>query len=1043
MDDGESLPSYEGLAAAFAKAKAEKEKEEAQGLRSRTADAKASNKQGELRFKASHGLLIAFFSWIFLLHLLGIYLFTSGFLLTRLVLEQKSQCSMPPTALTRAYEPGSPDRGCWHPKSFEKAIVIIVDALRYDFTVPFQPINSNDKPHHFHESIPIFYETAIQHPNNAFLLPFIADPPTTTLQRLKGLTTGTLPTFIDAGSNFAGTAIDEDNLVAQLRNASRRIVHLGDDTWHALFPGYFEPNLTRAYDSFNVWDLHTVDNGVTEHIFPLLHPSNTSKWDVIFGHYLGVDHAGHRYGPDHPAMTAKLKQMDEVFRQMIELLDETILLVVMGDHGMDAKGDHGGESDDEIQAALWMYSKRNFFGRTSPTYQKPPNTAKERPVAQIDLVPTLSLLLGMPIPFNNLGAPIEEAFVGTSGGDYENLAAVNRLAAAQIHRYQHEYALARGLDNNARSNSLSLWAAASEAWDFITKTKKPSQKHWLEVFSLFSAYQVETLSICRALWARFDITSMIHGIEILAISLVILVVYARGLEGDRTELTPVLLLRSMIGTILGALCGAILGFGIPSFPLEHTLVFCTAVGGEAGMFSAFWYTRRRLVSPLPKTIWGWVSVTFTIFLSAGFASNSFTIWEDEILLYFLCTFGLLMLLSSFRQTNLIDKALGCYHSILFIALTRISSLSRLCREEQMPFCKSTYYSSATSSTSAMWQLTIPFLMAFTLPNIIRSYYKGTRSYQGSAVLWIDFALRTGLLLSAAFWTMDAADDGDWFKGHGGTLKTIKIIVAQIVFAIALAAGYSTFAWAAPLLSIETKSKSRAEDDEDPSRQVVSEGGGSSITILGYANVHGSRYGLLITMWLLAIVLVQKPMGGGAIGLLGWQIFSLFEIVDTNKLSDTPVGPVVLGLLGSFHFFKTGHQATLSSIQWESAFIPLRSIKYPWSPLLVALNTFGAQILCAIAVPAVVLWKQPPKKKGLLGDVAKAMATHLLFYAIINLATTMWAGWLRRHLMLYRIFSPRFMTGAIVLLIVDMVGIFIAIGGTRLSFLSVAEVFGWS
>ena len=64
MDDGESLPSYEGLAAAFAKAKAEKEKEEAQGLRSRTADAKASNKQGELRFKASHGLLVAFFSWI-------------------------------------------------------------------------------------------------------------------------------------------------------------------------------------------------------------------------------------------------------------------------------------------------------------------------------------------------------------------------------------------------------------------------------------------------------------------------------------------------------------------------------------------------------------------------------------------------------------------------------------------------------------------------------------------------------------------------------------------------------------------------------------------------------------------------------------------------------------------------------------------------------------------------------------------------------------------------------------------------------------------
>ncbi|KAF2811914.1 uncharacterized protein BDZ99DRAFT_282865 [Mytilinidion resinicola] len=1037
------LPSYEGLAAAFAKAKAEKEKEEAAGLRDRTDDAKAANNQGEVRFKAAHGLLLAFFSWILLLHVLGIYLFTSGFLLTRLVLDYKSSCAVPPVDLTRSYQVGSPELGCWHPKTFEKAVVIIVDALRYDFTVPFRPQGIDDKPHHYHNAIPVFYETAVQHPTNAFLLPFIADPPTTTLQRLKGLTTGTLPTFIDAGSNFAGTAIEEDNLIAQLRSAGKRIVHLGDDTWHALFPGYFEPDLTRAYDSFNVWDLHTVDNGVTEHIFPLLHPSNTSKWDVVFGHYLGVDHAGHRYGPDHPAMTSKLEQMDAVFRRMIETLDDSTLLVVMGDHGMDAKGDHGGESDDEIQAALWMYSKKGIFGRSAPAKIEPPATAKERPVAQIDLVSTLSLLLGMPIPFNNLGAPIEEAFIGKKGQDYENLALVNRLATSQIHRYQHEYAQARGLDENARSSSLSLWAAAEDSWVSLVRAKSPSAKQWNNAYSAFSAYQRETLSVCRALWARFDVARMVHGVEILALTLIVLAIYARGIDGDRTELTPALFLRAMIGTALGLLVGLATGFGVPSLPLEHTVIYATAVGSAAGFASGFWYVRRRLVSPIPRSIWGWVGVTLTVALSVGFASNSFTIWEDEILLHFLTTFGVLMAISSFRQADIIDRALGCYHSILFIVLTRIASLSRLCREEQMPYCKSTYYASANSSTSAIWQLAIPFFVAFTLPNLLRSYFKSTQSYQGSAILWIDFAFRTGLLISAAFWTMDAADDGDWFPGYGALLKTSKIILAQIVFAIALAAGYSTFAWAAPLLNIETKSNLTAEKSEERSRQVVAEGGSSSITILGYANVHGSRYALLITMWLLAVILVQKPMGGGAIGLLGWQIFSLFEIIDTNHLSETPVGPLVLGFLGSFHFFKTGHQATLSSIQWESAFIPLKTIKYPWSPLLIILNTFGAQIICAVAVPAVVLWKQPPKKKGLLGDVAKAIATHLLFYAVINLATTMWAGWLRRHLMLYRIFNPRFMAGAIVLLVVEVVGILIALLGVRLNFLSVAEIFGWS
>lgn len=954
------------------------------------------------------------------------------------MLEQKSHCSVPPIDTTRSYTSGSPETGCWHPKSFEKAIVIIVDALRYDFTIPF-PAEGSEKPHHFHNAVPVFYETAVNQPHNAFLLPFIADPPTTTLQRLKGLTTGTLPTFVDAGSNFAGTAIDEDNLIAQLRNASKRIVHLGDDTWHALFPGYFEPNLTRAYDSFNVWDLHTVDNGVTDHMFPLMHSSNTSKWDVIFGHYLGVDHAGHRYGPDHPAMTAKLNQMDEIFRRMIDQLDGTTLLVVMGDHGMDAKGDHGGESDDEIQAALWMYSKQKLFGRSSPAYVTPPATAKERPVAQIDLVPTLSLLLGMPIPFNNLGKPIEEAFIGAKGEDYENLAIVNRLTTAQIHRYQHEYALARGIDESTRAGSLSLWSAANDAWSSLERKKKPSRDQFRDVYSAFSAYQQETLSICRALWARFDIPRMLNGVTILVLTLIILAVYARGLEGDRSELTPALLGRGGFGTVLGCAIGFGATFALPDVPKEHVFIYAAAIGGTVGIASAFWYIRRRLASPLPNSIWGWVSVVFTLALSAGFAANSFTIWEDEILLHFLCTFGALTAISSFRQKKTSDRALGCYHSILFIVLTRVASFSRLCREEQMPYCKSTYYASATSSTSAPWQLAIPYVVALLLPIFIRGYYEGTMSYQGSAILWLGFALRFGLLLGAAYWTLDAADDGDWYPGYGEMLKTTKIVIAQIALAIALAFGYSTFNWAKPLLNIETKSTANG----DTSGQIVADGGRTSITILGYANVHGSRYALLITMWCLAIALVEKPMGAGAIGIATWQVFSLLEIIDTNKLSNSSIGPVVLGLLGSYHFFKTGHQATLSSIQWETAFIPLRTIRYPWSPLLVILNTFGAQILCAVAVPALVLWKQPPKKKGLLGDVAKAVGTHILFYAVINLATTMWAGHLRRHLMLYRIFSPRFMTGALVLLVVDVFCIFVAIGGTRMSFLSVAEVFGWT
>ena len=951
------------------------------------------------------------------LHAIGIYFFTKGFLLTRLVLDHKSNCSQPSIALEQH---GS----CWYPKQFDKAVIIIIDALRYDFTVPRQDTQ------HYHNALTILHETSVSEPRNAFLLPFIADPPTATLQRLKGLTTGTLPVFVDVGSNFAGTAIEEDNLVAQLRAANKTLVHLGDDTWHSLFPGYFDPNLTHAYDSFNVWDLHTVDNGVTQHLLPLLQARN--GWDIVFGHYLGVDHAGHRYGPDHPAMGAKLRQMDEVLRDIISSLDDETLLVVMGDHGMDAKGDHGGESDDEVEAALWMYSTKGVFGRTQPDSLLPPPTAKSRAVAQIDLVPTLSLLLGTPIPFNSLGAPIEEAFIGSGGKDWESLASVQALAASQIHKYQLEYSAARGLDESAVSTQQVLWKNALDFWNRGRSSLMSKSTFYRDASSSFSDYQKENLRVCRGLWARFDVPSMIIGIIVLGLALVVVIVLARSDAKYQLALIPHTLRNVGVGSIAGIVIGRIVVSALEDFSVLDACLLGFSVSGLMGFMLTFLLPQAKKMS-LPKTFWTWISIIFTLSQSVGFASNSYTIWEDEILLFFLSTFAALALLSSLGQSNKADCILGTYHSCLFLLLTRIGSLSRLCREEQMPICRSTFYASATSSTSATWQLLIPYALAIALPTIIKSYYRGTKSYEGSALFWIGFAFRLGLLGSALYWTLDAADNGDWLNISSEVLGSIKTFTAQVVLTIALAAGTATFVWAPPCVRIEWG---------QPSDRVTS-AKSSTVMILGFANVHGSRYALLYTSWLLAIILIQKPMGGGAIGIMAWQMFSLLELVDTNDLSSGSIAPIVLGLLGNFHFFKTGHQATLVSIQWDSAFVALKTVRYPWSPLLVVFNTFGSQMLAAIFVPLVVLWKQPPKRQNLLGEVSRVMAIHLSYYAVINLATTMWAGWLRRHLMLYRIFSPRFMTGAAVLLTVDLVGIFIAIGGFRWNALSIADVFGWA
>ena len=81
-------------------------------------------------------------------------------------------------------------------------------------TGPFIPPVSSDIPC-IRNQLPVFSELAAS--GHGRLFEFLADPPTTTMQRLKGLTTGSLPTFIDLSSNFGSYAITEDNIIEQVK----------------------------------------------------------------------------------------------------------------------------------------------------------------------------------------------------------------------------------------------------------------------------------------------------------------------------------------------------------------------------------------------------------------------------------------------------------------------------------------------------------------------------------------------------------------------------------------------------------------------------------------------------------------------------------------------------------------------------------------------------------------------------------------------------------------------------------------------------------
>ncbi|XP_063238510.1 GPI ethanolamine phosphate transferase 2 isoform X3 [Bacillus rossius redtenbacheri] len=206
-----------------------------------------------------------------------------------------------------------------HGRVVGRLVLMVVDALRWDFVAG--PAGATSMP----------YVSSQLGRGDSCLLQARADPPTVTMPRIKALTTGSVPGFVDVVLNLGSPEVGEDSLVGQAVAHGLKVVFYGDDTWLKLFPRGFARS--EGTSSFFVSDY-------TEG----------------------------------------------------ESTNRTAAVVICGDHGMKDSGSHGGASPAEVLVPIVT------LGLGCPGSSR---TAE--PVGQIDLAPTLSVLLGLPIPAGSLG----------------------------------------------------------------------------------------------------------------------------------------------------------------------------------------------------------------------------------------------------------------------------------------------------------------------------------------------------------------------------------------------------------------------------------------------------------------------------------------------------------------------------------------------------------------------------------------------------------------------------------------------------------------
>jgi phosphatidylinositol glycan class O len=236
-------------------------------------------------------------------------------------------------------------------------------------------------------------------------------------------------------------------------------------------------------------------------------------------------------------------------------------------------------------------------------------------------------------------------------------------------------------------------------------------------------------------------------------------------------------------------------------------------------------------------------------------------------------------------------------------------------------------------------------------------------------------------------------------------------------------------------------------------QVESDG---AVTVFGFANAFGSTYLLFYLIPFATVHLVNYATGQVTLSALLVAHLGYLELVDSRRdaiamrrafaNSNSPGGfdasastsiivrpsftdVVPLVLMGMVGFFATGHQAVLTSIQWKAAFVGFETVTYPWSPLFIIINSFGPLALSALFVPLLTIWNISPRPQStipVLGHSLQMVLAFLIYHTSLTFTSALFSAWLRRHLMVWKVFAPRFMLGAITLVVVDLC-VLLAIG----------------
>lgn len=239
-----------------------------------------------------------------------------------------------------------------------------------------------------HVSHKMGYLKALESANMGEKFTLLSELPSLSRPLYETILTGKTPIESGIINNQINRMSKEESIFSLAKKANLKTAAVAYHWVHELYNGSFnieeDIEVEDLEKNINYGRFYLEDSYPDSHLFSLTNKLIKDKNpDFLLLHTMNIDDAGHRYGGLSKKYENRVHKLNYYFSHYIPMWQEAgYEIVITSDHGMDEKGNHGGDSKLEREVPLWI------LGDISKDY-------KEKKIDQKDIKKICCDILGV------------------------------------------------------------------------------------------------------------------------------------------------------------------------------------------------------------------------------------------------------------------------------------------------------------------------------------------------------------------------------------------------------------------------------------------------------------------------------------------------------------------------------------------------------------------------------------------------------------------------------------------------------------------------